>query len=224
MYLRDCHSLPNPRERLAVGGPTILSEAELLAIWLGGGGTRDGAMGLAHGLLAEFGSLRGVMRAPQERLERQRGIGPARLAQLRVVLELARRHHREEFMSGPSLTDPRRAQDFLRTELRDLDYESFCLIFLDSRYRVTSFEPMFRGTVDCAQVHPREVVRRALEVRACAVILAHNHPSGTAEPSDADHVITRRLREALELVDIRVLDHVIVGEGACVSLAERGLL
>ena len=118
-----------------------------------------------------------------------------------VVLELARRHHREEFLSGPSLTDPRRAQDFLRTELRDLDYESFCLIFLDSRYRVTSFEPMFRGTVDCAQVHPREVVRRALEVRASSVILAHNHPSGMAEPSDADHVITRRLREALPAAD-----------------------
>jgi DNA repair protein RadC len=139
-------------------------------------------------------------------------------------LELARRHHREEFLSGPSLTDPRLAQDFLRRELRDLDYETFCLIYLDSRYQVRGFEPLFRGTIDCAQVHPREVVRRALEVRASFVILAHNHPSGLADPSDADQVITRRLREALELVEIRVLDHVIVGEGTCVSLAERGLL
>jgi DNA repair protein RadC len=213
-----------PRDRLATIGPSALSDAELLAIWLGGPSSGRSPVTLAHELLATFGSLRGVLKAPREALTRQRGIGPARLAQLQIVLEMARRHFREELLCGPCLTDPLTARDFLRAELRDLDYETFYLIYLDSRHRVTGFEPLFRGTIDCAQVHPREVVRRALQVRAVAVILGHNHPSGLAEPSDADRIITRRLREALALVDIRVLDHLIVGEGSCVSLAERGLL
>ena len=195
-----------PRDRLATIGPTALSDAELLAIWLGGPSSGRSPVTLAHELLATFGSLRGVLKAPREALTRQRGIGPARLAQLQIVLEMARRHFREELLCGPCLTDPLTARDFLRAELRDLDYETFYL------------------TIDCAQVHPREVVRRALQVRAVAVILGHNHPSGLAEPSDADRIITRRLREALALVDIRVLDHLIVGESSCVSLAERGLL
>jgi DNA repair protein RadC len=224
MHLRDCPSSNHPRRRLAHGGPTALSEVDLLAIWLGCGRRGRTAVAMAHALLAEFGSLRGVLRAPVERLKEHPGIGPSRLAQLQIVLELARRHHREELLCGPSLTDPSLARDFLRTELRDLAYEAFCLIYLDSRYRVTGFEPLFRGTIDCAQVHPREVVRRALEVRAAAVILGHNHPSGLPEPSEADKIITRRLRDALGLVEIRVLDHVIVGEGGCVSLAELGLL
>ena len=203
-----------PRDRLATIGPTALSDAELLAIWLGGPSSGRSPVTLAHELLATFGSLRGVLKAPREALTRQRGIGPARLAQLQIVLEMARRHFREELLCGPCLTDPLTARDFLRAELRDLDYETFYLIYLDSRHRVTGFEPLFRGTIDCAQVHPREVVRRALQVRAVAVILGHNHPSGLAEPSDADRIIT----------DIRVLDHLIVGESSCVSLAERGLL
>jgi DNA repair protein RadC len=214
----------HPRARLATIGPTALSEAELLAIWLGGAHGGRHPVTLAHELLAAFGSLRGVLKAPHEALTRHKGIGPARLAQLQILLEMARRHFREELMCGPCLTDPQAARDFLRAELRDLDYETFCLIYLDSRHRVTGFEPLFHGTIDCAQVHPREVVRRALQVRAVAVIFGHNHPSGLAEPSDADRIITRRLREALALVDIRVLDHLIVGEGSCVSLAERGLL
>ncbi len=213
-----------PRERLAHIGPSALTEAELLAIWLGSGRRGCNAIDLAQELLRAFGSLRGILTAPKRRLAEHPGIGPARLSQLQVVLELARRHHRETLICGPSLTDPRTARDFLQAELRDLAYESFCLIYLDSRYRVTGFEPLFRGTIDCAQVHPREVVRRALEVRAVAVILCHNHPSGVAEPSEADKIITRRLRDALALVDIQVVDHLIIGEGACTSLAELGLI
>jgi DNA repair protein RadC len=215
---------PRPRERLAAAGPAALSETELIAVWLGTGCAGRNAVEMAQDLLRSFGSLRGLLTAPSDRLAAHPGIGPARLAQLQIVLELARRHHYEALRAGPPLTDPRMAREFLLGELCGLAYETFCLIYLDSRLRVTGFERLFRGTIDCAQVHPREVVRRALEVRAVSVILCHNHPSGIAEPSEADRVITLRLREALALVDIRVMDHLIVGEGACISLAERGLV
>lgn len=219
--------LPAPstaRERLALAGPRALTEAELLALWLGAGRKGRTALDLAHGLLQAFGSLRGLLSAPRDRLAGHPGIGPARLAQLQVVLEMARRHHREALLAGPALTDARLARDYLQAEIAGLSYEAFCLIYLDGRYRVTGFEQLFRGTVDRAQVHPREVVHRALEVRAVAVILCHNHPSGVAEPSEADRLITLKLQEALALIDVRVIDHLIVAEGACVSLAERGLL
>lgn len=213
-----------PRERLALAGPRELSAAELLAVWLGTGRPGHNALQMAEQLLESFGSLRALFRAPPERLVEHPGIGPARGAQLQVVLELARRHFREELTAGPALTSPATARDFLLAELADLPYESFCLIYLDNRYRVCGFEELFRGTVDRAQVHPREVVRRALEVRASAVVLCHNHPSGVAEPSAADEMITHRLQKALGLVDIHVIDHLIVAADQCISLAERGLL
>jgi DNA repair protein RadC len=217
-------ALTSVRDRLGLVGPRSLSEAELLAILFGSGHQGRSAGEFAATLLHSFGSLRGVFSAPREQLGRHPGIGPARMAQLQVVLELARRYHRETLLAGPALTDPRLARDYLQSELAGLGYETFCLIYLDGRHRVTAFEKLFRGTIDRAQVHPREVVRRALEVRAVAVILCHNHPSGVAEPSEADRLITLKLQEALALIDVRVIDHLIVAEGACVSLAERGLL
>ena len=153
-----------------------------------------------------------------------RGLGDAKYALLQASLELSRRHYAEQMQTGPALANPRATREFLRARLRDRDHEVFCCLFLDNRHRVISFDEVFRGTIDGASVHPREVVKLALARNAAAVILAHNHPSGVAEPSQADELITGRLREALALVDIRVLDHIVVGDGACVSFAERGLL
>jgi DNA repair protein RadC len=213
-----------PREKLLDRGPGALTEAELLAICLRHGPAGQNALELARGLLDEFGSLRALLTAERDRLCRHRGIGPARYALLQAALELVRRHHLETLRAGPPLTSPRVARDYLVAELRDRDHEVFCCLYLDNRHRMLGFEELFRGTIDGASVHPREVVKRALTRRAAAVILVHNHPSGVAEPSQADEVITTRLRDALALVDIRVVDHLIVGDGICVSLAERGLL
>ncbi|MBC7983758.1 MAG: DNA repair protein RadC, partial [Candidatus Obscuribacterales bacterium] len=140
------------------------------------------------------------------------------------TLELARRHYQELMQQGPALSNPQSTRDYLTLRLRDLDYEVFCCLYLDNRNRVKACEELFRGTLDGATVHAREVVKRALAHQAAAVILAHNHPSGIAEPSHADEILTRRLKEALALVDIRVLDHLVVGDGHCISFAERGLL
>lgn len=224
MHICDWPAAERPRERLLAQGPEALSEAELLAVLLRHGHRGASALDLARSLLAGFGSLRGLLAAGQQELSRHRGIGPARWAQLQAALELARRHHLERLRFGPSLTSPRAARDYLIARLRDRDHEVFCCLFLDSRHRLLSFEELFRGTVDGASVHPREVVKQALARNASAVILAHNHPSGVAEPSQADEIITIRLRDALALVDIRVLDHLIVGDGTCASLAERGLV
>ena len=143
---------------------------------------------------------------------------------LQASLELARRHYQELMESRSALANPRATREYVRMRLRDLPHEVFCCVFLDNRHRVIAFEQLFRGTIDGASVHPREVVKQALARNAAAVILVHNHPSGFAEPSRADELLTRRLQEALQLVDIRVLDHLIVGDGVCESFAERGLL
>ena len=223
MKITDWPARERPREKLLRLGAGALSEAELLAIWLGTGRPGENALELARGLLAEFRSLRGLFRAGRERLCGRAGVGPARYAALQAALELTRRQHLETLYSGPALTSPRLAADYLQAQLRDRDHEVFCCLYLDNRHRLIAFEELFKGTIDGASVHPREVVKQALARRAAAVILAHNHPSGVAEPSRADEAITARLRDALALVDIRVVDHVIVGEGECVSLAERGL-
>jgi DNA repair protein RadC len=213
-----------PREKLLRQGPAALSEAELLAILLQTGRPGRNAVELARDLLAEFRSLRGLFTADRPSFCRSAGVGEARYALLQAALELVRRHYAELMTAGPALSNPRATREFLRARLRDLDHELFCCLFLDNRHRVICFEEIFRGTIDGASVHPREVVKLALARNAAAVILAHNHPSGVAEPSQADEMITGRLREALSLVDIRVLDHIVVGDGACVSFAERGLL
>ena len=224
MSLLDWPAAERPREKLLQCGAPALSDAELLALWLGSGCPGLDAVAVARALLHEFGSLRGILSAPPDRLCARRGVGPARYARLQASLELCRRHHLEVLKVGPALQSPRAVRDFLISVLRDRDHEVFCCLFLDNRNRLLSFEELFRGTIDGASVYPREVVKRALDRRAAALIFAHNHPSGIAEPSQADEFITRRLKDALALVDIRVIDHLIVGDGACVSLAERGAI
>ena len=224
MLIRDWPAAERPREKLLHRGPEALTEAELLAVLLRHGHRGTNALDLARSLLVAFGSLRGLLCAGREAVCRHPGIGPTRWAELQAALELARRHHLERLRQGPSLTSPKAARDFLVAQLRDRDHEVFCCLYLDSRHRLIRFEELFRGTIDGASVHPREVVKEALARNATSVILAHNHPSGVAEPSQADEVITTRLRDALALVDIRVLDHLIVGDGTCTSLAERGVV
>jgi DNA repair protein RadC len=213
-----------PRERLIERGAQALSDAELLAVVLGTGTGGLGVLEVARNLLQSFGSLRRLLSAGSDALLAQRGLGPARFATLMAALELARRHYREALRAGPAMNAPDATRQFLTAQLRDRPYEVFCCLHLDNRHRLIHFEEIFRGTIDGASVHPREVVRQALHYNAAALIFAHNHPSGVAEASQADELITRRLRDALALVDIRVLDHLIVGDNHCLSFAERGLL
>ena len=224
MRLSHWPEAERPREKLLTLGAQALSEAELLAVLLQTGSPGRSALDTARQLLLEFRSLRGLLTADRPAFCSVRGLGPARYALLQAALELSRRHYAERMRSGPPLANPRATREFLRTQLRDREHEVFCCLFLDNRHRVICFDEVFRGTIDGASVHPREIVKLALARNAAAVILAHNHPSGVAEPSQADELITQRLRDALALVDIRVLDHVVVGDGSCVSFAERGLL
>ncbi|MES9827227.1 MAG: DNA repair protein RadC [Candidatus Thiodiazotropha sp.] len=213
-----------PREKLLQRGSESLSDAELLAIFLRTGVAGQTAVDLARSLLSEFGGLRHLLSADQRRFCKSRGLGMAKYTQLQAVLEMARRYLHEQLETSGSLTTPEQTQDYLRARLRHYAYEVFSCLFLDNRHRVIRYEELFRGTIDGANVHPREVVRRALELNAAALIFAHNHPSGVAEPSRADRQITQRLKDALALVDIRVLDHIVIGEGEAVSLAERGMI
>ena len=224
MAIKDWPAGERPRERLLFHGAQSLSDAELLAIFLRTGIRGQSAVELARGLLTRFGSLRRLLAAGREDFCTAPGLGDAKYAQLQAVLEMGRRHLGERLMRGEPLTSPRDTADFLTSRLRDYAFEVFAVIFLDNRHRVLAFEELFRGTIDGASVHPREVLRRALHHNAAAVVLSHNHPSGVAEPSQADCRITDRLREALAMVDVRVLDHVIVGDGCCCSLAERGFV
>ena|SRR5688572_17794786 len=224
MAIHNWPKMERPRERLIQCGEEVLSDAELLALFLGSGLAGGSAVDLARGMLNQFGSLREFLNLDRERLMRQLGVGPARYALLRAALELARRYHRDTLKERPGMTGPRTTRDFLLSKLRDRPYEVFCCLYLDNRYRLIEFEELFRGTVDAAAVHPREVVRQVLAYNASAVIFAHNHPSGVAEPSEADQLITQQLKESLALVNVRVLDHIVVGDGQCTSFAEQGLL
>ena len=213
-----------PREKLLSRGPTALSDAELLAIFLRTGVRGKTAVDLARDLLSRFGSLRALLMASQETFCEAPGLGAAKYTQLQAVLEMSRRYLGESLARGQALTSPEDTRAFLCARLRDCPQEIFCCLFLDTRHRVLAFEELFRGTLDGAAVYPREVVKQALAHNAAAVILAHNHPSGVAEPSRADEALTQRLKEALAVVDIRVLDHLVVGDGDITSFAERGLL
>lgn len=175
-------------------------------------------------LIDRFGSLRSLLHAPPGEILACRGVGRSRLEALRALPELARRYYAESLPAGEAIRSPTDTEAFLKSRMRHLDHELFCCLFLDNRHRVLSFNELFRGTIDGTSVYPREVVKEALAVNAAAVILAHNHPSGVAEPSQADERITKRLKSALELVDIRLLDHLIIGDGRATSLASRGLL
>jgi DNA repair protein RadC len=224
MTIRDWPAAERPREKLLARGATVLSDAELLAVFLGSGLRGQNAVELGRELLQRAGGLRGLLqRAPAE-LQRERGLGAARAARLCAALELATRHLAAELERGEALSDPQRAGHYFRSRLRDHPHEVFACLFLDTRHRVIAFEELFRGSIDGAEVHPREVVRRCLAHNAAAVILGHNHPSGVAEASAADRAITRRLGEALALIEVRVLDHFIVGDGPALSFAARGWL
>jgi DNA repair protein RadC len=224
MGIRDWPAEQRPREKLLANGAAVLSDAELLAIFLRTGVAGKSAVELAHELIAGFGSLRALLRADLMTFSAGKGLGSAKYAQLQAVLELARRHLAEELQHGDALNDPLAAERFLRARLRDLDHEVFAALFLDAQHRVLAFEVLARGTIDGAAVYPREVVKAALRHRAAALIFAHNHPSGLAEPSAADRTLTERLKQALATVDVRVLDHLVIGEGAPASFAARGWL
>jgi DNA repair protein RadC len=222
--IRDWPESERPREKLIARGADVLSDAELLALLLGSGTRGSSAVELARSLLSDFGSLRELQSAQASRCLSRNGIGPARYAMMQAAVELARRHFREALRLGPALGAPEATRAFLLAQLRDRPYEVFCCLYLDSRHRLIAFEELFRGTIDRAGVHPREVLRQTLLHNAAAVMFAHNHPSGVLEPSHADELITRRLKEALALVDVRVLDHFIVGDGQCFSFCEHGLI
>jgi len=222
--IRDWPTGERPREKLLRHGPCMLSDAELLAIFLRTGLRGKTAVDLARELLCAFGSLRALLDADRTAFCAHAGLGEARFAQLQAILEMARRHLQAQLSRADALENPDTTRRFLTSRLRHLPHEVFACLFLDNRHRVIAFEELFRGTIDGASVHPREVVRRVLHFNAAAVILAHNHPSGVPEPSRADVQLTRRLVDALALVDVRVLDHFIVGEGGGVSFAESGLI
>ena len=213
-----------PRDKLLERGAEALSDAELLAVLLHTGYRDCSALAMARALLAEFGSIGQLMRAPQSSLLRCPGIGPAKYARLRASTELACRQALQSVCSGDVLGSPSDTRRFLQYHLGSRSREIFTCLFLDSQHRVQRCEDLFFGTLDGAAVYPREVAVRALQYGAAAVIFAHNHPSGVAEPSSADRRITERLCAALSLLDIRVLDHIIVGSGQEYSFAEQGLL
>jgi DNA repair protein RadC len=213
-----------PREKWARDGFEALDDAELLAIILRTGAAPFSATGLAENLLRGFGGLRGLLLAEREVLEQQRGLGPVKSAQLLAVLELSRRYLSEVMLRSDPLESPDVTEQYLKSALRDNPNEVFACLFLDTRHRVIAFEELFHGTIDGATVYPRVVAEKALRHRAAALIVAHNHPSGVSEPSLADQAITRRLKDALALLDIRLLDHFVIGEGSPVSMAARGLI
>jgi DNA repair protein RadC len=224
MGIRDWPDQERPREKLLQQGAAALSDAELLAIFLRTGTRGCSAVELARRMLKQFGSLRGVLQVGQQAFCSLPGLGSTKYVQLQAVLEIGRRYLADEVRRGSVLDSPQATRDLLGLKMRHLAHEVFACLFLDNQHQVIHYEEMFRGTLDGASVYPREVVKRALELDAKALIFAHNHPSGIAEPSQADRDLTQRLQEALGLVEIRVLDHFIVGDGQPLSFAERGLL
>lgn len=222
MSIRDWPAAERPREKLLEQGSASLSDAELLAIFLRTGVSGKSAVDLARHLLLQFGSLRALLEADQLTFSHQLGLGPAKFAQLQAVLEMARRHLAERLRRGSVLDSPLVVRDYLKALLRHEPHEVFGCLFLDTKHRVLGFEALFRGSIDTTSVYPREVVKRALAYNAAALILCHNHPSGIAEPSQADRVLTQRLQKALDLIDVRVLDHFIIGEGDPLSMSEYG--
>ena len=213
-----------PREKLLQRGPAALSDAELLAIFIRTGVPGKTAVDVARGLLARYGGLRELLAAGPEELCEAPGLGEAKYVQLQASLEMGRRFLAEKLKREVTLGSTRETKEFLQAQLRDRMNEVFGVLFLDNRHRVLTFEELFQGTLNGTAVYPREIVKRALRLNAAAVILVHNHPSGVAEPSRADELLTNRLKEALTLVDIQLLDHLVVGDGETVSFSERGLI
>lgn len=222
MAITDWPIQERPREKLLARGAQALADAELLAIFLRTGVRGRTAVDLARELLHEFGGLRRLLNASHSEFCTRPGLGVAKFVQLQAGLEMARRHLHEHVSSGDVLANPASTRQFLQMHLRDEPREVFAALFLDSQHRLLAFESLFFGTIDGAAVHPREVARRCLCHNAAALIVAHNHPSGLAEPSQSDRRITERLRDSLALLDIRLIDHVVVGANETVSFSERG--
>ena len=224
MTLKDLPADARPREKLLARGPAALADAELLALLLRTGLPGQGVLGLAQSVLDVCGGLAGLLHIQPSDLASVRGLGPAKRAELAAVLEIARRAIAQRMSDRHALADVRHAREYVAMQLSALPYEVFVVLFLDARHRLIRSEEMFRGTLAQTQVHPREIVRRALELHAAAVILAHNHPSGVAEPSIADEQLTQHLKAALRLVDVQVLDHLVVAGPHVLSFADRGLV
>ena len=221
------HDLPpdaRPREKLLARGPQALADVELLALLLRSGIVGKQVFALAQELLDTFGGLHGLMHTGVADLAVIKGLGPAKRAEIAAVLEIARRSMAQALTERPMFSAPDDLKLFLRLKLGGLGHEVFAVLFLDAQLRLIEFQEMFQGTLTHTAVYPREIVKQALTLGAAAVVLAHNHPSGVAEPSRADEAMTQQLKNALSLVDVRVLDHLVVGEGHVVSLAERGLM
>ncbi len=224
MSIKDLPAETRPREKLLARGPGALSDIELLALLLRTGLPGRGVFGLAEAVLTQFGGFAGLLHTQVAELKGVKGLGPAKRAEVAAVVEMARRALAQQLRQAPVFATPQQVKDFVTLQLASRTQEVFAVLFLDSQHRLVQFEDMFHGTLNQTSVYPREVVRRALELRAAAVVLAHNHPSGLAEPSRADEFLTQTLKSALQLVDVRVLDHLVVGQGQVVSFAERGLL
>lgn len=224
MSIREWPPGERPREKLLSGGASALSDAELLAVVFRVGGPGSSAVDLARGLLLRFNNLSGVLTASKEEFCQCRGLGQVAYVQMQAMLELSRRHLHEQLAASDALTSSELTRQYLRARLRHYEHEVFACLYLDNQHRVVKLEELFSGTIDGAAVYPREVVKRCLRHNAAAVIFAHNHPSGVAEPSQADIAITRRLAAALNTIDVRVLDHIVVGRNEAVSFAERGLM
>ena len=224
MPIKDWPQAERPREKLLNKGPAALSDAELLAIFLRTGVNGKTAVDLARELLTRYQGLRPLLELDLKELSGNAGIGITKFSQFQAALELGRRYLESCLNRDVALSSPGDTRNFLKARLRAYPHEVFACLFLDNRHRVICFEELFTGTIDGASVHPREVVRRVLYHNAAALIFAHNHPSGVAEPSHSDRQITQRLKDALGLIDVRVLDHIVVGDADVVSFAERGLL
>jgi len=224
MSIKDLPAAARPREKLLALGPAALADAELLALLLRTGLKGCGVLQLAERVLAQAGGFAGLLHAGPAALAPIKGMGPAKRAELAAVIEMARRALAQTLTEAPVFESPQQVKDYVQLQLSGREQEVFAVLFLDSQHRLLKFDEMFHGTLAQTIVYPREVVRRALALNAAAVILTHNHPSGVAEPSRADEFLTGSLKQALQLIDVRVLDHLVVGRGSVVSFAERGLL
>ena len=224
MTMKDLPADQRPREKLLARGAGALADSELLALLLRTGYKGHGVFALSAQVLDECRGFAGLLAATPEQLKAIKGLGPAKQAELLAVMEMARRALAQQMQAAPVFDNPQRVKDYLALHLGGRSQEVFAVLFLDAQHRYVQLEEMFHGTLNQTSVYPREVVKRALALNAAAVVLAHNHPSGVAEPSRADEFLTQTLKSALLLVDVRVLDHVVVGTGQAVSMDERGLL
>lgn len=224
MLLKDLPQDARPREKLLARGPGALSDAELLALLLRTGLPGKNALQMGQELLKTFGGVSGLLSTPAEALTKIKGLGPAKRAEIVAVLELARRALTSQLQEKPLFGNPQAIRDYLQLQLGRREHEVFAVLFLDTQHRLIVLEEMFRGTLAQTSVYPREVVVRALALNAASVVLAHNHPSGSAQASRADELMTQTLKAALALVDVRVLDHFIVTRSEAVSMAELGLM